>query len=786
MSSQLANAEVQLEGLFELRKALDEDQVGGEQILAAVVAARREHADHDTIRRATLGVIRRILQKADRKMWAAHKVTPPDVAVKVTGGKMVFAVMRAFSEDLEIQREAASTLTTRLDGHHAFADALTDEGLLELLMDATRKLGYIESVWDVLFTMIAGCTPHMKAAMTDAGVHLELIKLLGEEPSERLVHQGAGLLANLAGGSQEVKRELIDAGAALSLVNMAEQHAGNVFLLCYGCQGLSCMCDVPTAMREGLVHEGRTLEFASKALEGGSMIRVGNAFAVTFLSSMAELPSVRHLLVEQGAHRVLLDAGVNHDYLFGPASVGVAYISAEQFIKPSQSDESREVNPTAEKQLLQAAESRRFSRISALKDAVLPVVDVSFDVANLVDFIRRDHPYWALALLSGILFNGAASASLAHGEGRPCLAIFNFLTMGTAGQILGAYESCRRTTKTSLLLGQKMVEGAESMISLLISGDAIAVAGSLPGYPDLHGASAALKWGSLLLSLCCLSVLAVDLDKQAIHDREDLAHLRPIAFGSIKAKTQLLCFHASEVLAVLVVLPLASATRPHGIFVFAAVALMAAFGVGLRASAGWPGTWIVAADDAGKGTRVNINSGRLFVEGCSFNIRFYGATAVVDTNGRNFAMALAPAGDSMLWAQGHYISDAATNAGFSWADGRLLVREETWRLYEAGWSGSGCCSGLARRTVAFFINGPTCFALNVLPFLPGAVMLRLALLRLFLLTGAWATVGIRLFMDEDVKDELTTTNVLILIGAAATGYFLHSSVQGAWHSGSSL
>ena len=179
-------------------------------------------------------------------------------------------------------------------------------------------------------------------------------------------------------------------------------------------------------------------------------------------------------------------------------------------------------------------------------------------------------------LLCGLVFNGVASAVLQ--QARPGRALLNFFTFGTVGQLAEGVESYAKGVKTETLLRQKMVEGLESVLSLLVTADALAVAGHLADVPELSPASAGLKWGSVGLSITCLSLLAHDLDKKAIHEREESAHLRPMSSFTI------VTFHISEVLAALVVVLFASATRPWGLNCLAGAVTLSALILHIRAS----------------------------------------------------------------------------------------------------------------------------------------------------------------------------------------------------------
>ena len=141
-------------------------------------------------------------------------------------------------------------------------------------------------------------------------------------------------------------------------------------------------------------------------------------------------------------------------------------------------------------------------------------------------------------LLCGLVFNGIASAALQ--KARPGRAMLNFLTFGTFGQVADGVDSYTQGVMTETLLKQRMVEGFECVLRLLVTADALAVAGSLADVP-------------------CPSRLAHDPDKKAIQEREESGHLRPMSSFTI------LAFHVSEVLADRVVVLFASTTRPWGL-----------------------------------------------------------------------------------------------------------------------------------------------------------------------------------------------------------------------------
>ena len=357
---------------------------------------------------------------------------------------------------------------------------------------------------------------------------------------------GCGALSNLALASTWVKLRLLRRGVGQQLVESMRAHCYDVGIWDSGCRGLKALARIGKEHRGKLLLEGEAIEIVGQGLLREELPLTCREGALWFLDYMSELPDARRYLLDLKVHKSVMYAGVGSPTLFGPACKVLSRLPGGQLLEVLK-DDGEEQNG-AMLDLLAAADSRRFKKIDVLKDVFFPVVDVVLDAINVIDFFHHRHYIWMTLLLCGLVFNSVASALHACGRHRPGLATLNLLTFGTGGQVSEAIESWRDTTKTELLITQKMIEGVESMLSLLVSADAIAVAGNLPNYPSLGMRSASLKWISVLFSLICLSLLSTDLDKQAIQEADELAHLR----GSISGcggQLKLMAFHLSEVLA---------------------------------------------------------------------------------------------------------------------------------------------------------------------------------------------------------------------------------------------
>ncbi|CAE7947596.1 noxA, partial [Symbiodinium sp. KB8] len=252
-----------------------------------------------------------------------------------------------------------------------------------------------------------------------------------------------------------------------------------------------------------------------------------------------------------------------------------------------------------------------------------------------------------------------------------------------------------------------------------------------------------------------------DLDKKAIHEHEELAHLRPMPSFKI------LAFHISEVLAALVVVLFASATRPWGLPCLAGAVTLSALILHFRAFQSLDGNWIVT-DDAGKGSQVCIASGHLFLAGNDFALELKPdvMSAIVQTNSGSFSASLGDASDLMIWSAGSY--QIGADAYFLWAEERFC-RQETALLHEAGWSGLGRGAGLARCLVSFFIYVPFHLVLNVTTFLSPSLLRQLALLRSATFLVAGMAVVYQAHFSPDFANEIVTPHNIALCSLSAVG-----------------
>jgi len=574
---------------------------------------------------------------------------------------------------------------------------------------------------------------------------------------------GSNVLAHLAGGPSELKDELLRAGAVAGLGAALQRALANdwIFTLTCCCEALSRLS---TGISEDVYHklqDPEAINAVCRVLREDRSDRATRSPAVEFLLHVAELPTARHLLVEAEAIEALLLTGVRHEELFGSAAAALAHFPSKLVSAKVDGNELREDCLP----LLEAAASRRVTVLGVLKDTMLPLADVILDALNLIDFVKRRYLLWMACLLCGLVFNGVASALLQ--QVRPERAILNFLTFGTFGQVAEGVESYIKGVKTETLLMQKMVEGLESALSLLVTADALAVAGNLAEVPELSPASAGLKWASVGLSVACLSLLAHDLDKKAFHEREELAHLR--AMSSFK----ILAFHISEVLAALVVVLFASATRPWGLPCLAGATTLSAMILHFRHFQSLEGNWVEVTDSSDKGDRVCIAGGHMFMDGRDFTVdlKADGMSALVETGLLNFNAGLEDAGDLMIWSAGGYSINKNEDRNL-WAE-RRLCRQETALLHEAGWSGLGRGAGLARCLVSFGIYIPVSFVMNVATFLSPSLLWQLARLRLAAFLVVWLTVVYQAHFSPDFADEIVTPHNIALCSLSAVGFLLH-------------
>ena len=729
------------------------------QVLPAIVAAAtafRNTPEHDVHDQA-LACLDEFVVRRER----------PSITIKAA-----MAALRAWPEHAGVQRHFCQQLwcaTVRDTSDIASKQQVVDEDGLPLIVnimtvhasDAGVLLHSMTALWSV-----SAATEQLKRALLNCGCLGAALHAMSCHLRNRQLQQaGCAMLSKMAGTPQDFQLRLLEVNAMSAILEAMRTHPGHGGIWEWSCRALGALSSISMEPRARLLASVEAIEFMSKALSLDSLPRGARIGAVSFLRSMAELQPMRPVLIEKDSHKALVSAGLSHVELFGLASAALSYVD------PDHLDEMHldmVPDPTEYRMFLAAADSQRFKTKDVVKDVLIPLVDVYMDIVNLVDFCMKQWWHWASILAASLVFNSVASAALAMGQKRPAQALLNLCSAGTGGQVWHAVESWQDTAKSKMLLGQKVVEGFESIVSLLITSDAIAVAGSDPDVPELNFHSAALKWGSIQLSVACLSLLGVDLDRHAIYENEDLAHLRWLVTGS--NSSILLAFHASEVLAALVIIPMTSATRPFGIVVFACMTIFLALLVFLRESAQWDGDWVIVTDDFGKNMRVQTRGTHLFVDGRDYLIQAQGGTGQVTTDASTFSVTLLSAGDIMVWGSGSYSFGSSAGGGWPWAEGRVLCRKETLQFYKAGLQGFGCLSGLARRTLTFLLFGPTCLMVNVLTYLPGPCMQKLALLRSLLFFVAWVIVGLQTLRASTVREDLSSHHVLVLMGLAAAGF----------------
>ena len=775
MAEQPADAALQLRGLEAMQGGSWDPHLAAAAIVAAMQAHPQDRALQLEACRAALDHIfekeeeAEIMQRAVSLMEHGL-IAPVRVAIQEQSDDhrlfdaAVEVLFRMYQSAIQRNSYIASEALLR-DEDAAIVALLVAR--LQGLAEAPEPLAAAASAETIalLLSCYGAGGPEAKRAVAAAGPVPKLLSCLEVlQESEGFQEWGCLLLNNLAGGPPEVKEELLRAGAVGGLGAalqraLAVEGSGSVRRFCCAALG-----SLGSGISEDLRHKLQdpdAIDAVCRVLREDRSDRATRSPAVAYLLHLAELPAARPILEEAQAVEALLLTGVRHDEVFGPAATVLAYFPADRV---SQKVELTKVPCEECQPLLEAAASRRVTTLGLVKDTVLPLADVILDVLNFIDLVKRRYFLWMACLLCGLIFNGIASATLQ--QARPGRAMLNFFTFGTSGQVAEGLESYAKGVKTETLLRQKMVEGLESVLSLLVTADALAVAGNLADVPELSPASAGLKWASVGLSVACLSLLAHDLDKKAIHECEDLSHLRRMS------SFRILAFHISEVLAALVVVLFASATRPWGLPCLAGAVALSTLVLHFRSFQSLEGNWIVTTDGLDKGDKVCIAGEHVFLAGqdWALDLKAGGMSALVQTDTTSFSASFEDACDLMIWSAGSYASGA--NSFIGWAEMRFC-RQETALLHEAGWIGLGRGAGLARCLVSFLIYVPFTLVLNVTTFLSPSLLRQLALLRLAAFLAAWMAVVYQAHFSPDFVEEIVTPHNIALCSLAAVGLLLH-------------
>ena len=773
MAEQPADAALQLRGLEAMQDASADPHLAA----AAIVAAMQAHPADRALQLEACRAARALIMEDREVILMEHGLIAP-----------VRAAVRSHSHDHRLFDTAAEVLlwmysysAMERNSHIASEALLRDEDAaivallvarLQSLAEAPEPLEAAASAQIIALLLNCYCLggPEATRAVAAAGAPKVLSCLEVLRDSEGFQSRGCDLLANLACGPPDVKEELLRAGAVGGLGAALQRALAVEGLDCVGfcCRALGSL---GSGISEDLRHKLQdpdAIDAVCRVLRQDQMDRTTRSLAVAFLLTLAELPAARPILAEAEAVEALLLTGVRHEEVFGSAAAALAYFASDRVSQKVELTKvpwpcvlsllrfEREVPCEEYQPLLEAAESRRVTTLGLVKDTVLPLADVILDVLNFIDFVKRRYFLWMGCLVCGLIFNGIASAALE--QARPGRAMLNFFTFGTFGQVAEGVESYAKGVKTETLLRQKMVEGLESVLSLLVTADALAVAGHLADVPELSPASGTLKWASVGLSVACLSLLAHDLDRKAIHECEDLSHLRPMS------SFRILAFHVSEVLAALVVVLFASATRPWGLPCLAGAVALSALILHFRSFQSLEGSWIVTSVDTDKGDKACIAGGHVFMAGRDFalELKANGMSALVQTDKTSFSASLEDACDLMIWSAGSYAIGAAGIIG--WAEMRFC-RQETALLHEAGWIGLGRGAGLARCLVSFFIYVPFTLVLNVTTFLSPSLLWQLALLRLAAFLVAWMAVMYQAHFSPDFAEEIVTPHNIALLAS---------------------
>ena len=476
MAEQPADAALQLRGLEAMQGGSWDPHLAAAAIVAAMQAHPQDRAlqleacraalDHIWEKRVEAEVVQRAINLME------HGLTAP-----------VRVAIRSHSDDHRLFDAAVKVLycmygsASERNSHIASEALLRDEDAaivallsarLQSLVEAPEPLEAAASAEMIARLLSCYCQggPEAQRAVAAAGAVPKVLSCLEVlQDSEGFQEQGCLLLYNLAGGPPEVKEELLRAGAVGGLGAalqwaLAVEGSESVRWCCAALSRLGS--GISEDLRQKLHQDPEAIDAVCRVLREDRSDRETRLSAVAFLLHLAELPIARPILAKAKAVEALLLTGVRHEELFGSAAAALAYFPAELVLDKV---ELTEVSGEECQPLLEAAASRRVTTLGLVKDTVLPLADVILDVLNFIDFVKRRYFLWMACLVCGLVFNGIASATLQ--QARPGRAMLNFVTFGTFGQVAEGVDSYTKGVKTETLLRQKMVEGLESVLSLL-------------------------------------------------------------------------------------------------------------------------------------------------------------------------------------------------------------------------------------------------------------------------------------------------------------------------------
>eukprot|EP00931_Biecheleriopsis_adriatica_P015094 TRINITY_DN1173_c0_g1_i1.p1 TRINITY_DN1173_c0_g1~~TRINITY_DN1173_c0_g1_i1.p1 ORF type:complete len:785 (+),score=137.36 TRINITY_DN1173_c0_g1_i1:193-2355(+) len=218
----------------------------------------------------------------------------------------------------------------------------------------------------------------------------------------------------------------------------------------------------------------------------------------------------------------------------------------------------------------------RYTWRAALKDIFFMLLDMALDVLNGIHMIQNKRWRWASLVGSAMVANGIITASGDLSKKRHVLAFANLMSFGLSGLLIAAVSSLRTGHKSADIMLHKVSEGVESVMSLLVTADAIAVSGNMKGYAAMSMPTAISRWGSVGCSCVLLPLLALDVAKaQVFKNTCGCGHWVANA-ASLWGQVAIFLFHASELVANLCVIVLMAATDASST-VLSAIALGSAW-----------------------------------------------------------------------------------------------------------------------------------------------------------------------------------------------------------------
>lgn len=165
-------------------------------------------------------------------------------------------------------------------------------------------------------------------------------------------------------------------------------------------------------------------------------------------------------------------------------------------------------------------------------------------------------------IMSAMVFNGFMT-TIFMDNCTTLDRVLNALTFGMYGFVMEARKCSRTGVKTETLFFFKLLEGCESLTSLLVASYSLVISGYLDGYEGLTGFTLVTRWGSVATSLVTLPLLCRDY----VHARNRKGDYswNP-QFAKALQGSGILLFHVGECWSMMVLLLFQAFTRPYGIF----------------------------------------------------------------------------------------------------------------------------------------------------------------------------------------------------------------------------